>query len=180
MNRRTGTNELSTGSKDATYHLHAMTNPRAHRNGDPFVIACGEGIHVIDETGRRFIDGMAGLWCVSLGYSEARLAAAAFAQLQALPYNPTFRGRTHQSVAELSEKLVTLAPGDIAKVFYAHSGSDANDTAVKIAWFYNNALGRPEKRKIISRMGGYHGSTIISASLGGHAYLHTNFNLPLP
>lgn len=165
--------------RDVAYHLHPFTNLKTHQSKGPLIIDRGEGVYLVDSTGRRYLDGMASLWCCALGYHEPRLIEAAHRQMQRLPYSHTFRGRSHETLIELAEKLVAIAPGRMSKAFFANSGSEATDTAVKIAWYYNHALGRPGKRKIIARRGGYHGSTIAAASLSGHDYLHRSFNLPL-
>jgi len=173
------TNQPSMREKDIAFHFHPFTNPSVHEVDGPQVIERGEGIYLIDSDGRRYIDGMSSLWCCSLGYSETRLINAAHQQLQTLPYCHTFRGRSHPNLIDLAEQLVRLAPNNMSKVFFANSGSEANDTAIKIAWHYNNVRGKPHKSKIIARNGGYHGSTIITAGLSGLPYMHTPFNLPL-
>jgi 4-aminobutyrate---pyruvate transaminase len=145
----------------------------------PFVITSGRGIHVTDEAGREYIDAMGGLWCVSLGFSEKRLAEAAYRQMLELPYASTFGQRSHPTAIMLAEKLIGLMPVPMSKVFFNNSGSEANDTAVKLVWYYNNAIGRPRKKKIIARMKGYHGSTIASASLAGLPFMHMDFDLPI-
>ena len=108
---------------------------------------------------------MAGLWCTSLGFNEQRLIDAAVRQLGTLPYTHTFAHRSSEPVIELSERLLSIAPSGLSKAFFTASGSEAVDTAVKFTWYYNNGLGRPEKKKIISRLRGYHGITVASGSL---------------
>ncbi len=166
--------------KDIAFHLHSFTNLKTHESTGPLVIENGEGVYLIDSSGRRYLDGMASLWCCALGYNEPRLIEAAHEQLRRLPYSHTFRGRSHEKLIDLAEKLVSMVPGRMSKVFFANSGSEANDTAMKLAWYYNNARGKPEKTKIIARKGGYHGTTIATASLSGQGNLHRNFNLPIP
>ncbi len=173
------TTRSSMKDKDVAFHLHPFTNPSAHEATGPHVIEKGSGIYLTDTDGKTFIDGMSSLWCCSLGYDEPRLVNAAYQQLQKLPYSHTFRGRSHPNLIELSEKLIKLAPNKLSKVFFANSGSEANDTAIKLAWHYNNARGMPNKNKIIARQGGYHGSTVVTASLSGLSYMHSAFNLPL-
>ena len=170
----------SLAMRDVAYHLHSQTNLRAHEQNGPLVIVRGEGVHVFDEQGKRYIEGMSGLWCAALGFGEKRLARAAAAQLDRLPYYHTFYGRSNDVCIELAETLVGLAPVPMSKVFFAASGSEANETMVKLAWYYNNALGRPEKRKIIARLRGFHGITIAAASMTGLPTMHRDFNLPLP
>lgn len=170
---------LSLKDRDIASHLHSFTDLSTHEVEGPHVIGRGEGIYLTDIDGKTYIDGMSSLWCCALGYSEQRLIDAACRQLQELPYSHTFRGRSHPNLIELSERLIALAPDRMSKVFFANSGSEANDTAIKLAWYYNNARGQPDKRKIIARRGGYHGSTIVTASLSGLEAMHTDFNLPV-
>jgi 4-aminobutyrate--pyruvate transaminase len=122
---------------------------------------------------------MAGLWCASLGFSERRLADAAYRQMCELPFYHSFAGKVPAISAELAEKLIGMAPVGMGRALFANSGSEANDTAVKLAWYVNNALGRPQKKKIIARQRAYHGVTVASASLTGLAFAHTDFDLPL-
>ena len=172
-----GANSLSRRDADAV--LHPYTNAIANRDDGPLVIARGEGVHVWDEDGRKYIEGMSGLWCASLGFGEDRLAEAAARQMRELPFYHGFSQKSHPPQIELAERLLALAPVPMAKVFFCNSGSEANDTAVKMIWYLNNALGRPEKKKIISRFKAYHGVTIASASITGVPLNHTAFDLPL-
>jgi 4-aminobutyrate--pyruvate transaminase len=136
-------------------------------------------VHVYDERGRPYIEAMAGLWCCGLGFGNAELVEVAREQMMKLPYYHLFGGKSHEPAVELAEKIKAIAPGNMARVFYQSSGSEANETQVKLAWYYNNALGRPEKKKIIARQKGYHGVTIVSASLTGLPYNHKDFDLPV-
>ncbi|MBK5569867.1 aspartate aminotransferase family protein [Ensifer sp. SSB1] len=170
----------STEARNMVYHLHSYTNPRRLEREGPMVIERGEGIHVFDNSGKRYIEGMAGLWSVAVGFGEKRLVEAARKQLSQLPYYHTFSQKSHGPVADLAEKLVSLAPVPMSKVYFANSGSEANDTAIKLVWYRSNALGRPEKKKIISRIKGYHGVTALSASLTGLPNNHRSFDLPFP
>lgn len=170
----------SVGSRDRANHLHSFTNLRLHAEKPAFVIERGEGVFVIDEDGKRYLEGMSGLWCASLGFSEPRLVEAAHRQMQKLPFNHTFRGRTHAVTVDLADRLLALAPSPMSKVFFASSGSEANDSAIKIAWHYNHAIGRPERRKLISRHGAYHGTTVATTSLSGMSDMQRDFNLPIP
>ena len=172
-----GANSLSRRDADAV--LHPYTNAIANRDDGPLVITRGEGVHVWDEDGRKYIEGMSGLWCASLGFGEDRLAEAAARQMRELPFYHGFSQKSHPPQIELAERLLALAPVPMAKVFFCNSGSEANDTAVKMIWYLNNALGRPEKKKIISRFKAYHGVTIASASITGVPLNHTAFDLPL-
>ncbi|HET7880959.1 MAG TPA: aspartate aminotransferase family protein [Acetobacteraceae bacterium] len=169
----------SLSARDIAYHMHPFTNARRLESEGPFVITRGDGIRIIDEEGRDYIDALAGLWCASLGFSEKRLAEAAYRQMLELPYASTFGQRSHPKVIELSEKLISLMPVPMSKVIFNNSGSEANDTAVKTVWYYNNAIGRPRKKKIIGRMKGYHGITVASGSLCGLPYVHQDFDLPI-
>ncbi|WP_100961837.1 aminotransferase [Bosea sp. FBZP-16] len=166
--------------RDIETLVHPYTNLATHREVGPLVLERGKGVFVYDTTGKDYIEGMAGLWCTSLGYSNQELAETAYEQLKKLPFTHLFSGRSHDPAIELAEKLKEIAPVPISKVFYGASGSDANDTQVKLVWYMNNALGRPRKKKIISRLKGYHGVTVASASLTGLPANHTDFDLPLP
>ena len=165
-------------TRDIEALLHPYTNPAAHRAKGPHMIAEGEGVFVTDADGRRYVEGMAGLWCCGLGFGDRELVAAAQEQLARLPYYHLFGGRTHEPAIELAERLKDLFPAPMAKVFYGSSGSEANDTQVKLVWYMNNALGRPEKKKIISRKRGYHGVTLVAASMTGLPLNHGSFDLP--
>jgi len=169
----------SAQARDVAYYLHPFTNLSLHEKEGPLVIARGEGVYVYDEEGNRYIEGLGGLWCASLGFNEERLVEAATRQLRKLPYYHHFGHKSTEVGIELAEKLISLAPAPMSKVLFTNSGSEANDTAVKLIWYYNNAIGRPEKKKIISRIKGYHGVTIASASLTGLPHLHRDFDLPI-
>ena len=166
--------------RDITYHLHPYTNAVAHQKIGPRIIERGEGIYVFDDQGNKFVEGMAGLWSVAVGFGEPRLVDAATRQLNKLPFYHTFTHNSHTPSIELAEKLVGYTGGRMATAFFTNSGSEANDTVVKLVWYYNNALGREAKKKIIARERGYHGVTVASASLTGLAPNHRGFDLPLP
>ena len=168
--------------KDVANHFHPYTNLRAIEKDAPLMIVEGDGIEVIDDAGKRYIEGMAGLWCASLGFSEKRLGEAAKRQMDVLPYYHSFSGKAHNVVAEVSEKLISLAPTQAlrdGRVIFANSGSEANDTAFKLVHYYHNAIGKPLKKKIIARAKGYHGVTVASASLSGIPTMHQHFDLPI-
>lgn len=169
----------SSAARDIAYHLHPYTNASLHREVGPLVITRGQGVYVYDEDGNRYIEGLAGLFCASLGFSEQRLADAATRQLNTLPFYHSFGHKSTLPGIELAERLIRLAPVPMSKVFFANSGSEANDTAIKLVWYYNNALGRPNKKKIISRIKAYHGVTLATASLTGLVNNHREFDLPL-
>ena len=175
----------SAAARDVANALHPYTDLVTHQDSGPMIISRGHGVHVWDDTGREYIESVAGLWCANLGFSNERLARAAYDQMKALPFYHAFTGKSHNPLIELSEMLIARAPhpvgkGPMTKVFFANSGSEANDTAVKMVWYYNNALGRPAKKKIIGRLKGYHGVTVASASLTGLPNNHRSFDLPLP
>ncbi len=174
----------SLARKDLDNVLHPATNFAAHRQSGPLVIERGEGIYVWDTHGKRYLEGLAGLWCVALGYGEQALVDAATAQLSKLAYGHLFASRSHEPGILLAEKLNQWLPESRRhtgpwRIFYGNSGSDANDTQVKLVRYYNNAVGRPRKKKIISRQRGYHGVTLASASLTGLPNFHQHFDLPI-
>lgn len=170
----------SAASRDIAYHLHPYTNARKNEDEGSLIIDRGEGVYVIDDQGNRYLEALAGLWCAGLGFSEPRLAEAAAKQMAKLPFYHSFAQKTATPVVDLAEKVVQITPSQLTKVFFANSGSEANDTAVKMVWYYNNALGRPEKKKIVSRIKGYHGVTIAAASLTAMPYVQTDFDVPIP
>jgi len=143
------------------------------------VIQRGDGIFVEDDQGRRYLEAMSGLWCASLGFSNARLAKAGSDALHTLPCYHTFNHRSNAAAIALAEKLIAMAPVPMSKVFFANSGSEANDTAVKLVWYYHNAIGKPGKKKIIARRNAYHGVTVAAASLSGLVPNHRDFDLPI-
>lgn len=166
---------------DRNYLFHPMTHLASHaENGPHMTVVSGHGSTVVDREGRAYLDAMAGLWCVNIGYSHPQMAEALAAQAMKLPYFHAFSSMGTEVPAQLSERLIQMAPVPMSKVFYGNSGSDANDTQVKLVWYYNNVLGRPEKKKIISRWRGYHGVTVVSGGLTGLTNLHDGFDLPLP
>jgi 4-aminobutyrate--pyruvate transaminase len=169
----------STAARDIAYHLHPYTNAVRHEAEGPLVMARGKGIYVYDEDGKEYIEGLAGLWCASLGFGEERLVEAAARQMRKLPYYHSFGHRVPDVVVDLAERLVKMAPVPMSHVFFCNSGSEANDTVVKLVWYYSNALGRPNKKKIIARLKGYHGVTVASASLTGLPNNHRDFDLPI-
>ena len=169
----------SAQARDIAYQVHPQTNLRLHQAEGPLVVERGDGAYVFDDTGKRYLEGMAGLWCASLGFSERRLAEVAYEQMKTLPYYHTFNGRSHPASIDLAEKLIEIAPVRMSKVLFQSSGSEANDTAIKLVWYYHNAIGKPKKKKIIGRTKGYHGTTAASVSLSGQALMHADFDLPL-
>jgi 4-aminobutyrate--pyruvate transaminase len=171
--------KTNSASRDIATAIHPYTNLKAHETEGPLVITGGDGVFVRGEDGKQYLEGLAGLWCVSLGFSERRLAEAAYRQMLKLPFYHTFAHKATDIGIELAEKLLSIAPVPMTKVFFVNSGSEANDTVVKLIWYYNNAIGRPRKKKIISRTKAYHGVTVASASLTGLANNHRDFDLPI-
>lgn len=164
---------------DKEYHLHSYTNAVKHKTAQPCIITKGEGIYVYDNDGKKYIEGMAGLWSVAVGFNEPRIADAAFKQMQELPFYHTFTHKSNIPSIRLAQKLVSLTNGLMSQAFFTNSGSEANDTIVKMVWYYHNAIGKPEKKKIIARKGGYHGVTVASGSLTGLPANHGGFDLPI-
>jgi 4-aminobutyrate---pyruvate transaminase len=169
----------SMAERDLASLIHPYTDLSKHQKNGPLVICRGEGIRVFDQNGEAYIEGMAGLWCTALGFSEERLVEAAHRQLSKLPFYHTFGGKAADVTIELAARLLEIAPAPMSKVFFANSGSEATDTAIKLVRYYNNAVGRPGKKKIIARHGAYHGVTLASASLTGLGPCHNAFDLPI-
>lgn len=165
---------------DKQFVFHPFTALKNHEQHGGRVMIEGRGSRLTDSQGRTYLDAMAGLWCVNIGYSRPEMAEAIAAQATKLPYYHAFASMGTDAPALLAERLIGMAPVPMSKVFFGNSGSDANDTQVKLVWLYNNLLGRPQKKKIISRLRGYHGVTVMSASLTGLQSMHTAFDLPLP
>jgi len=166
-------------ARDVETLIHPFTNLASFRDTGPLILERGEGSWVFDGDGKPYLEGMAGLWCTALGYSNRELVDAAVEQFRKLPFQHLFSGRSHDPAIELAEKLKEIAPVPMSKVFFTASGSEANDTQVKLVWYINNALGRPKKKKIIARLKAYHGVTIASGSLTGLPLNHADFDLPI-
>jgi 4-aminobutyrate--pyruvate transaminase len=167
-------------ARDVETLVHPYINLSSFRETGPLIIERAHGVYVYDTEGKPYIEGMAGLWCTALGYGNEELVQAAAEQMRKLSFAHLFTGRSHDPAIELAEKLKEIAPIPISKVFFCNSGSEANDTQVKLVWYLNNALGRPQKKKIISRIKAYHGVTVAAASLTGLPANHRDFDLPLP
>jgi 4-aminobutyrate---pyruvate transaminase len=166
--------------RDVETVVHPYINLASFRDTGPIIIERGQGVHVYDSAGKRYIEGMAGLWCTALGYGNEELVEAAAAQMRKLSFAHLFTGKSHDPAIELAEKLKEIAPVPISKVFFCNSGSEANDTQIKLVWYLNNARGRPRKKKIVSRVKAYHGVTVAAASLTGIVSNHSDFDVPLP
>lgn len=166
-------------SRDIASLLHHQTNLSQHEVNGPTVMMSGKGIYVHDGN-REYIDSNGGLWCASLGFASERLAKVAYEQMRTLGFYHTFRSRSNTPSIELAEELLRIAPVKMSKVTLQSSGSEANDTAIKLVWYYHAAIGKPEKRKIIGRRMSYHGNTCAVASATGRPDMHVDFGLPLP
>ena len=166
--------------RDAAHHLHPFSAQDDLAKKGSKIITSAQGVYVFDSNGEQILDAMAGLWCVNIGYGREELAQAAQRQMRELPYYNTFFQTTHIPAIDLSEKLAQLAPRDLNHVFYAGSGSEANDTNIRIVRQYWASLGYSEKNIIISRKNAYHGSTLGGASLGGMSAMHKQGGLPIP
>ena len=170
----------SAAARDIASVLHPYIDLKTHQEVGPVVISHGKGVRVWDDAGKEYIESVAGLWCASLGFDNERLVQAAVTQMRKLPFYHAFTAKSHEPMIDLAEMLLARAPVPMSKVFFANSGSEANDSAIKMVWYLNNALGRPQKKKIIGRVKGYHGITIGSASLTGLPANHRSFDVPLP
>jgi L-2,4-diaminobutyrate transaminase len=175
-----GGNGRAVAELDRGSHLHPFTSVPALLRDGPLVIRRGHGVIIEDESGREMIDAAAGLWCVNVGYGRREIVDAVHQQMSDLPFFHSFGGMTHEPIARLAERLIRLAPAGMRRAFFGNSGSDANDTAMKLVALYNNLRGKPDKKKIISRLRGYHGVTVGAGSLTGLANVHRLFDLPLP
>jgi 4-aminobutyrate--pyruvate transaminase len=170
----------SAEGRDIAFSLHPYTNLKRHEAEGPLVITRGQGVHVYDATGKEYIEAVAGLWSASLGMGgEERLVQAAAKQLRTLPFYHLFAHKSHLPGIDLAEKIIGMLPVPMSKVFFNNSGSEANDSAVKMVRYYNNAIGRPKKKKIIAQIKGYHGVTVAAASLTGLVRNHADFDLPI-
>lgn len=170
----------SIDARDKAYVVHGLTNLRDHLERGPLVIESGQGVWVRDQAGRDYLEGMSGLWCISLGYGEKRLIEACRRQMETLAYYHLTNHRSHVPGIDLAEKLIEIAPVPMSHVWFANSGSEANDCAARLCWYYWNAKEQPARRKFIAHRRAYHGNTIASASLSGVGYAHEQFGLPLP
>ncbi|MCB9957831.1 MAG: aspartate aminotransferase family protein [Rhodospirillaceae bacterium] len=165
---------------DAAHHLHPFTDTKALNAKGARVIVRAEGVHLWDSDGNRILDAMSGLWCTNIGYGREELAEVAADQMRRLPYYNTFFQTTHPPVLALAERLAELAPGDLNHAFFCGSGSEANDTNLRLVRHYWASQGKPGKTVVIARKNGYHGSTVGAASLGGMKPMHAQGGLPIP
>jgi len=166
--------------RDIASLVHPQTSLRKHLDVGPNIFTRGDGIYVHDDSGKKYLEGAAGLWCASLGFGNERLAKVAYNQMKEIGYYHIYRHSSHGPAIELAERLLEMAPEPMSKVLFQCSGSEANDTAVKLVWYYWNAVGKPNKKKIIARLQSYHGSTCAAVSLTGKPDMHADFNMPFP
>ena len=167
-----GNNTERWKSLDSAHHLHPFTNPKELKQNAALIIESAQGIYLTDSDGKEYLDAMAGLWCVNMGYGQQALIDAAHSQIQQLPFYNAFFKTSHPPAAELGALLAEVTPAHMNHTFFTSSGSEANDTALRVVWRYWDILGKPGKRVIISRKNAYHGSTIAASSLGGMADMH--------
>jgi len=172
-------NELDAWDRD--HFFHPSTHMAAHARGETpnRIITGGEGVYITDRDGRRSLDAFAGLYCVNVGYGRREIADAIAAQAHELAYYHAYVGHGSEPSIRLAKMIIDRAPAGMSRVFFGLGGSDANETNVKLVWYINNILGRPEKKKIISRWRGYHGSGLMTGSLTGLELFHKAFDLPL-
>jgi putrescine aminotransferase len=164
---------------DAAHHLHPFTNTRELNARGPRVIVSAKGVHLTDSEGNRILDGMAGLWCASVGFGRDEIADAVAAQLKELTFYNTFFNTTHPPMVELSRALAEVTPPQFNRFFFTGSGSESNDTILKLVTYYWELMEQPERRIFVSRRGGYHGSTVATAALGGFGGMHKMHGVPV-
>ncbi len=165
--------------KDRRYVLHPITDAATHaRSGPSICVVSGDGIYVEDIDGRRYVEASGGAWCLALGHGEEQLVRAAADQMRKLSYSPGFFGRACEPVALLAERLTAMAPFAARRVLFTNSGSEANDTQLRLLWYANNLRGEPQRKKVLTRHRAYHGSSGLSAGLTGLPVFHADFNIP--
>ena len=165
---------------DEAHHIHPFMDTAMLKKDGVRVIVSADGVWLTDSDGNRILDGMAGLWCVQIGHGRAEIAEAVQAQMAELAYYNTFFKTTHPAAIALAEKVTSLAPAHMNRVFFVGSGSEANDTVLRMVRHYHDVLGKPEKKTVIARWNAYHGSTFAGASLGGMKAMHKQGDGPLP
>ncbi|MEP3666980.1 MAG: aminotransferase class III-fold pyridoxal phosphate-dependent enzyme, partial [Roseibium sp.] len=165
---------------DAAHHIHPFTDTKALNSEGTRIITHADGVWLTDSNGNRILDGMAGLWCVQVGHGRQEIADAVHKQMSELSYYNTFFKTSHPPAIALAEKLAELAPEHMNRVFYCSSGSEANDTVFRMVRHYWDQMGQPDKKVIIGRWNGYHGSTLAGTSLGGMKGMHEQGDLPVP
>ena len=165
--------------RNSVLHPFSVLHAYAHGQSESTVMETAKGSRIRDAAGREYLDGFAGLYCVNIGYGRTEVADALSKQAHKLAFGHSYAGQTTEQLARLSGRLVSMAPGKMSKVFYGCSGSDANETNVKLVWYYNNLRGKHAKKKIIARDRGYHGCSIVSGSLTGMNFYHAHMDLPV-
>ncbi|EJJ27165.1 aspartate aminotransferase family protein [Rhizobium sp. CF142] len=165
---------------DAAHHLHPFSDMKKLNADGTRIIQRGEGVHIFDTNGKKYLDGFAGLWCVNIGYGRKEIADAVVRQMNELPYYNTFFGTTSPPATLLAQKVTSKAGPRFNHIFFTGSGSEANDTWFRMARVYWATVGKPSKKTVIARRNGYHGSTVAGASLGGMKYMHEQGDLPIP
>ncbi|RDD70888.1 aspartate aminotransferase family protein [Paracoccus versutus] len=171
--------ELSRWDRESLFHPSTNLGQFARGEGPQRIISGAEGVHIIDRDGNRLLDGFAGLYCVNAGYGRTEIAEAIAAQARELAYYHAYAGHGSEASITLAKMVMDRAPKHMARVYFGLGGSDANETNVKLVWYYNNIRGLPQKKKIISRWRGYHGSGLMTGSLTGLELFHKKFDLPL-
>ncbi len=179
MNRHISTNDLEVIDRAHVFHPSTHLAQFARGEAPERIITGGEGITIVDRDGKKSIDAFAGLYCVNVGYGRKEIADAIYEQAKALAYYHAYAGHSHEPIITLSERVVAKVGLGMQRIYWGLSGSDANETNIKLVWYVNNVLGRPEKKKIISRQRGYHGSGLMTGSLTGLPVFHNAFDLPL-
>jgi L-2,4-diaminobutyrate transaminase len=174
------THNLSLEEMDKQSFLHPYTALKDHNENGPTIVASANGVNITDTKGKEYIDSMAGLWCVNIGWGRDEVVEAITEQCSKLAYYHSFASMGTEPSIRLADRILRLVPGNMSKVFFGNSGSDANDTNVKLVWYFNNLRGKPEKKKIIARDRGYHGVTVAAASMTGIPMVHKAFDIPLP
>ena len=170
---------LSLEEMDKQSFLHPYTPLKDHFENGPTIVSAAKGVKITDTKGKEYIDSMAGLWCVNIGWGRDEVVEAIAEQASKLAYYHSFASMANETSIRLADRLLRLLPDNMSKVFFGNSGSDANDTNVKLVWYFNNLRGKPDKKKIISRERGYHGVTVAAASLTGIPMVHKAFDVPL-
>jgi 4-aminobutyrate--pyruvate transaminase len=168
----------SAAARDVANVLHPYTNLAVHEEKGPMIIERGKGVYVYDDSGKEYIEGLAGLWCTALGFGVEELAEVAAEQMRKLPYYHMFAHKSTNPAIDLAERINDMTPIENGRVFFANSGSEANDSLIKMVWYYNNSRDKPEKKKIISRQRAYHGITLVTSSLTGLPNNHRSFDVP--
>ena len=171
--------QLDQWDRDCFFHASSHLAQHARGEAPNRIVTGGSGVHIEDRDGNRLLDAFAGLYCVNVGYGRQEIAEAIAKQARELAYYHSYVGHGTEASITLAKMIIDRAPDNMSKVYFGQSGSDANETNIKLVWYYNNVLGRPEKKKIISRWRGYHGSGLMTGSLTGLELFHKKFDLPL-